>query len=217
MIETSKLESVAEKYRQRGYRIEFRPDVSGLPKEAKALQPDFVASKGDEHIIVEVKHSQNLIAYPALTRLAESIRSIPGWRLDVVVLEEPKAVSEPEPLSIENAKRRLEAADHVANETADYAGALLLVWTAVEAVLRDHLSPHIEGVPTSTSRLPKLAYSMGVIGTQDFATAEWMTKIRNDVVHGSSEVVVSLADYEKARDFASRLLAADCENELVAS
>lgn len=215
MSENLALEAVAEKYRRRGYRVDFEPAPSILPKEAKALRPDFLASKGDEHIIVEVKSSQNLLAYPALTRLAESIRRIPGWRLDVVVLEEPKPISEPEPLSIENAKRRLETADHVAKETSDYAGALLLLWTAVEAVLRDHLSDHVEGVPTSTSRLPKLAYSMGVIGSEDFTTAEWMTKIRNDVVHGSGEIVVSVTDYEKARDFASRLLAGDYETELV--
>lgn len=217
MIETSNLESVAQRYRQRGYQIDFEPDPSLLPAEAKALQPDFLASKGEEHIIVEVKNSRNLLAYPALTRLAEVIRAIPGWRLDVVVLEEPKSSPESEPLSTENATRRLAAADHVASETADYAAALLLLWTAVEAILRNELRKHTEGKIISTSRLPKLAYSMGLIDTQDAATAEWMTRIRNDVVHGRTESSVSRLDYDRARDFVLRLMAGDRERELLAS
>lgn len=217
MNETTTLESIAERYRQRGYRIDFEPDASVLPKEAKTLQPDFLASKGDEHVIVEIKHSRNLLGYPALTRLAETIRRIPGWRLDVVVLEEPKPLSEPEPLSIENAKLRLEAADHVANETSDYGAALLLLWTAVEGVLRDRLKDHAKDSISSTSRLPKLAYSLGLIETHDVVTAEWMTRIRNDVVHGRRESTVSRLDYDRAREFVNRLLTAAPERELLAS
>ncbi|HYX31158.1 MAG TPA: hypothetical protein VE863_21660 [Pyrinomonadaceae bacterium] len=217
MMETSNLESVAERYRQRGYQIDFEPDARALPKEAKALQPDFLASKGDEHIIVEVKHPRNLLAYPALTRLAETIRRIPGWRLDVIVLEEPKPAQHLAPLSIDNAKRRMDAADRVANETADYGAALLLLWTAAEGVLRDKLKKHTGNTPTSTSRLPKLAYSLGLINAEDFPIAEWMTRIRNDVVHGQSQSVVSRADYDRAHDFVLRLLIAEHEPELLAS
>lgn len=216
MIETASLESVAERYRQRGYHVEFEPDPSLLPQEAKSLHPDFLASKGEEHVIVEVKFQQNLLAYPALMRLAEVIRRIPGWRLDVVVLEELKPYVESEPLSVENAMRRLQSADHVA-KAGDYAAALLLLWTAVEALLSDQLRKHIGDSLPSTSRLPKLAYSMGLIGTQDVAIAEWMTRIRNDVVHGRSESSVSRQDYDRARDFVVRLMAGDPERELLAS
>src|SRR5216683_7780197 len=82
MIETIGQESVstvAESYRRRGYEVVFEPEPSLLPKEAKSLQPDFLATKGDERVIVEVKYPQNLLAYPGLMRLAEVIRRIPGW------------------------------------------------------------------------------------------------------------------------------------------
>jgi hypothetical protein len=218
MIETLGSESVstvAERYRQQGYQVVFEPDPSLLPKEAQSLHPDFLASKGGERVIVEVKYQQNLLAYPGLMRLAEVVRRIPGWRLDVVVLEQPKGSSDPQPLSAEDAKRRLEAADRVAQGTADYAAALLLLWTAVEAILRDQVRKQTEDSLTSTSRLPKLAYSLGLIGTQDVATAEWMTRIRNDVVHGRSESSVSLLDYDRARDLLIRLLAGNRETELL--
>jgi hypothetical protein len=220
MIETLGSESVstiAERYRQRGYQVVFEPDPSLLPREAKSLHPDLLASKGNEHVIVEVKYQQNLLGYPALMRLAEVIRGIPGWRLDVVVLEQPKRPVEAEPLSVEDAKRRLEAADRVAEGTADYAAALLLLWTAVEAILRDQVRKQTEDSLTSTSRLPKLAYSLGLIGTQDVATAEWMTRIRNEVVHGRTESSVSRLDYDRAREFVSRLLAKSPNSELLAS
>ena len=220
MIETlgsESISSVAERYRQRGYEVVFEPDPSLLPKEAKSLQPDFLAIKGDERIVVEVKYQQNLLAYPALMRLADVLRRIPGWRLDVVILEQPRKPVQPQPLSVADVKRRLNAADRVAQETADYSAALLLVWTAIEAILRDQVSKQAEENLTSTRRLPKLAYSLGVISEQDAATAEWMARIRNDVVHGGSESSVSLSDYERARDFANRLLAANGDSELVST
>jgi HEPN domain-containing protein len=216
MMETANLESVAERYRQGGYRVQFDPDPSLLPKEAKSLRPDFLASKGEEHVIVEVKSPQNLLAYPALLRLAEVIRKVPGWRLDVVVLEKPMPHVALEPFSVESANRRLQSADHVA-ETGDYEAALLLLWTAAEAVLRDQLRRHTGDSLPGTSRLPKLAYSMGLIETRDVAIAEWMTKIRNEVVHGRSESSVSQVDYDRARDFVIRLMAGDRERELLAS
>ncbi len=220
MMETIGQESVstvAESYRRRGYEVVFEPEPSLLPKEAKSLQPDFLATKGDERVIVEVKYPQNLLAYPSLMRLAEVIRRIPGWRLDVVVLEKPRSTAESQPLSVEDAKRRLDSADHVAKETGDFAAALLLLWTAAEAILRDQVKKQTEDTLTSTSRLPKLAYSLGLISTEDVATAEWMTRIRNDVVHGRSESSVSRLDYDRARAFVVRLLAGDRESELLAS
>ena len=54
MIETVGSESVAtvaERYKQRGYQVVFEPDPSLLPKEAKSLHPDLLASKDDEHVI----------------------------------------------------------------------------------------------------------------------------------------------------------------------
>src|SRR2546421_5797344 len=98
MIETLGSESVstvAERYRQQGYQVTFEPDPSLLPREAKSLHPDFLAAKEGERVIVEVKYPQNLLAYPSLMRLAEDIRRIPGWRLDVVVLEQPNKSIEP--------------------------------------------------------------------------------------------------------------------------
>src|SRR6266481_397409 len=117
MIQTLGSESVstiAERYRQLGYEVVLEPDASLLPKEARSLHPDLLAIKGDEHVIVEVKYQQNLLAYPALMRLAEVIRRIPGWRLDVVVLEKQRRFTESQPLSLDDAKRRLASADHVA-------------------------------------------------------------------------------------------------------
>ena len=217
MMETKGTESVADSYRRQGYEVIPEPEPSLLPKEARSLRPDFLAIKGDERVIVEVKHQQNLLAYPALMRLAEAIRRIPGWRLDVVVLEKQRRFTESQPLSLDDAKRRLASADHVARETGDFAAGLLLLWTAVEAVLRTQVKKQTEDIPTTTSRLPKLAYSLGLIDTEDVATAEWMTRIRNDVVHGRSESSVSQMDYDRARAFVIRLLEGTRESELLAS
>ena len=216
-ISPESVSTVAESYRRQGYEVVFEPEPSLLPKESKSLQPDFLATKGDERVIVEVKYPQNLLAYPSLMRLAEVIRRIPGWRLDVVVLEKRRQAAESQTLSTEDAKRRLDSADHVAEETGDFAAALLLLWTAAEAILRDRVSRQTEDNLTSTSRLPKLAYSLGLIDTEDVATAEWMTRIRNDVVHGRSESSVTRLDYDRARAFVIKLLAENRESEPLTS
>ena len=220
MIQTLGSESVstiAERYRQLGYEVVLEPDASLLPKEARSLHPDLLAIKGDEHVIVEVKYQQNLLAYPALMRLADAIRRIPGWRLDVAVLEQPKKAAPLEPLSRKDAERRLNAAERVAKETEDYGAALLLLWTAIEAILRDQVRKQGEDSIASASRLPKVAYSLGLINEQDASIAEWMARIRHHVVHGGSKPPVSQSDYDRGLDFARRLFASNGNNEVTSS
>jgi hypothetical protein len=196
---------VVERYRERGYEVIAEPDASLLPNEAKSLRPDLLAVKGNEHVIVEIKREQNMLAYPALVRLADSIRRIPGWRLDIVVLPTPRTPSQAQPLSRDEFKRRLNTAERVAKETNDYAAALLLVWTAVEALVNHEMRQQGEQVLPSASRLPKVAYSMGLIDEQDVSTAEWLARVRNEVVHGASKLQVTASDYERAADFVRRL------------
>jgi hypothetical protein len=197
---------IAEKYRQQGYTItiDLSPDL--LPKEVGSYRPDFLAHRGDEHVAVEVKSRITLSADPHLMHLAELFRQIPGWRLDIAVVDEHEQSTPSAILSEDETKSRLESADRVATETHDYAGALLLLWTLIEAMLHSRMAYDQESRLVVPNRLAKLAYSLGIVSDEDMSLMEWLVKIRNEVVHGRTAPDVSSAAYNKARNLAMHLM-----------
>jgi hypothetical protein len=198
--------AIAEKYRQRGYAVTFDPAPGMLPVAVQNYRPDFVAIRDDEKVAVEVKSRRTLGADPTLMQLAEKFRMAPDWRLDVAVVEESDDTPAPTLLSEREIQSRLATADRFAAETNDYAAALLLLWTAIEAVLHAHLQNERDDRPVSPNRLAKMAYSLGLVDEDQLPVMEWLVRIRNEVVHGRKPVGVSADAYERARELAQRIV-----------
>lgn len=198
--------TVADKYRQRGYDVTFDPPQNMLPKAVQHCHLDFIASRGDEHIAVEVKDHHTLHQDPELVRLAEAFRQAPGWRLDLAVVGQDERAALRAKLDAEEIKRRLAAAEKISAETEDYAAALLLVWTTLEAALQLRLERQGEDRPVAPIRLGKLAYSLGIVDDEDITLIEWLVDVRNDVVHGRTPDDVSPAAYERARNLVRRIV-----------
>jgi hypothetical protein len=196
---------IANKYRQRGYAVTIEPPAEMLPVGVQDYRPDFVAIRDDEKVAIEVKSRRSLGADPTLTRL-EKLRRVPGWRLDVAVIEESGETSPPTLLSRGEIHSRLATAGRFAAETNDYPAALLLVWTAVEAALHARLKNERDDRPVSPNRLAKMAVSLGIVDDDQLPVMEWLVGVRNAVVHGHSPTGVSAEAYARARELAEHII-----------
>jgi hypothetical protein len=202
--------AIADNYRKRGYAITLDPTEELMPTGVESYLPDFIAIRNDEKVAVEVKSRDSLGADPKLMRLAQQFRRVPGWRLDVAVVADTEPRRRPEVLTRAEIEHRLETADRVAAESRDYASALLLLWTAIEAVLHSRLE-NGKDQPVSPNRLAKLAYSLGLVSDDSVPLMEWLVRVRNDVVHGREATGVSEETYRHARELATRIVRFDEE------
>jgi REase_AHJR-like len=77
---------VAAEYRKQGYHV-TKPAASGVvPVFLRGCQPDLIAERDDDKVVIEVKRSNVLRGNNDLVELAERVAASPGWRLEVVAL-----------------------------------------------------------------------------------------------------------------------------------
>ena len=170
-----------------GYQVTVDPSPFQLPDWLTDYAPDLVASRGDDHLAIEVKLAADREPIGRLSRIAENINSHQGWRFvlvnagDSASLHAIDSAALP-PWSSIVAKaadaRRLEAA-------SDYDSAFLKYWTALEAALRTQairISLPADQLPTSA--LLKHLYSQGEISIPQFDLLQELGRVRNSVVHG---------------------------------
>lgn len=208
LVSSQSVAYIAEEYRQKGYEILMNPRSDQLPKEIGSYVPDFIASKGGEHVVVEVKRRKELSSKPELRIVADRIREIRGWRLDLALLADDLPVPDFKPLAPEEIKQRLSAAQRLANETGDIEGAFLLIWTALESSLRTQLEE--EGKRSFSPRqLVKFSYSIGLLSEEELKFLEEAADLRDEIVHGMKPSTHSTdAILARANQIAERLIQA---------
>jgi REase_AHJR-like len=77
---------VASNYRKQGYHVRVPAASDAVPAFLFGCQPDLIAEKDGDQVVIEVKRSDALRQTNDLTELAERVAGVPGWRLEVVVL-----------------------------------------------------------------------------------------------------------------------------------
>jgi hypothetical protein len=186
------VESVAEKYRARGYQVLVEPRRSDVPSFLKGFRPDLIARRQGESVVVEVKVGTETSVAQRYRDLAEAIRTQPGWRFDLVVIKpgegEPPAVDATLPTESE-LEGRLKQANEL-ESAGSLDAAFIVLWLAVEGLMR--LQAKRAGLPLErmpTSALVRELYFAGEIAREDYETALRLMETRNAVVHGFSAPV----------------------------
>lgn len=77
---------VAATYRKQGYRVTVPATPDAVPAFLRGCQPDLIAEKDGDQVVIEVKRSSALRHTNELTELAERVAAMQGWRLEVVAL-----------------------------------------------------------------------------------------------------------------------------------
>ena len=182
-----KLQEIAGEYEARGYEVVVEPGPEKLPEFLAGFHPDLVARGPNESVVIEVKVGTKTAASERFRELAEIIQHQPGWRFSLVVID-PRSDEVAPPT--QQLLDRQEIADRLgrANEllrTGATDAAFLLMWVAVEALLR-HIATR-EGLPLErvpSSSLMKELFSLGILSRNELEVTQRAFAVRNALVHG---------------------------------
>jgi hypothetical protein len=184
--ESKPIAQVADEYRRRGYDVEVEPKGPGLPDFLEGFQPDLIARRSGDSVVVEVKVGTRTSVAERLRDIAERVNRQPGWRFALVYVnpEQPDQATDAEPAPLPVLRERVQNAEALLRGGQREA-AFLLLWSALEGVLRvlgvRALLP-LSNLPPST--LFRELYSAGEIGREQFDTLMRLLPLRNQLVHG---------------------------------
>jgi uncharacterized protein YutE (UPF0331/DUF86 family) len=203
-----KLQEIAAEYEARGYEVLVEPRPEQLPEFLAGFRPDLLARGPNESVVVEVKVGTQTAASERFRELAETIQRQPGWRFSLVVID-PRSDEVAPPT--QQLLARQEIVDRLgrANEllkTGATDAAFLLMWVAVEALLR-HIATR-EGLPLErvpSSSLMKELFSLGILSRSELEVAQRAFSVRNALVHGFATTRLDETSRELAQ-FAQKLL-----------
>ena len=174
----------AEEYRRKGYDVSVGPLLDFLP----GFRADLLVRKGGKVKVIEVKSRSSLATEPRIGELVQIIDSKPGWDFELLLVGEPERLDSPEGAHsfkgesilhlIEDAEKSLEMGIREA--------ALLLAWSALEAVIRETMAA--EGVSKTGITVPSQfldhALFHSVISRAEYENLTSVRKYRNAIAHG---------------------------------
>jgi hypothetical protein len=195
--EHQRLREVAREYRNRGYEVLVEPRPDQLPTFLASFRVDILARSAEENVIVEVRTQESLANAPELDLIAQALHNKPSWRFELVVTN-PRDRSfmhfkDATSLNYLDIVSRLREARHLSDQEHGEA-ALLLAWSATEALLR--YIADSEAIPVTqhnSSQIIKSLFTYGVLDKEQYQTLQEGLDARNMVVHGYRERS-SLAD-----------------------
>jgi hypothetical protein len=183
-----KVRELAEQYAAQGYRVSVEPAAEAIPFDLGNYQPDLIVEKDDRHFFVEVTGPGDRVAVERYRDLAEEVGRHEGWRFLLVTMNDVESRSLPgtadELATSREVSERVARADRLLNE-GDFDAAILLMGSALEAMLRHHA----ESVALPLERLPTRSilnhlYSQGELSMTQFDRAMAADRLRNRLAHG---------------------------------
>lgn len=189
--EHQRLLEVAREYRQRGYNVIIEPRSDQLPGFLAPFRIDMLARSAEENVIVEVRTQESLTDTPELDAVAQALQDQPSWRFELVVTN-PKdrssfQLKDTASLNDLDITYRLREAQQLSDQEHGEA-ALLLAWSATEALLRGIANEEaIPVTPNNPSQLTKSLFTYGVLDKEQYEILQLALQARNIVVHGYKE------------------------------
>lgn len=185
------LHEVAREYRQRGYEVLVEPTSDQLPGFLANFRIDILARNREENAIVEVRTHNSLTSTPELDAIARALQDEPAWRFDLVVRNprEPLSLKFKDAVSLGQSDivSRLHEARELSDEEHGEA-ALLLAWSATEALLR-YIAENESIVVTAhnPNHVIKSLFIYGVLDREQYQILQEGVDARNRVIHGYKE------------------------------
>jgi REase_AHJR-like len=183
-----RVRAVAEDYRRQGYDVLEEPSPESLPDFLAGHQPDLIARRANETVVVEVKSRRSLADEPQVRDLARLLQGKEHWSFELVIVPEEKPVA-PEgaqPFTREEVLRGLEEVVRLL-ELGFSEAAMLRTWGTAEAALR--IIAEEQGVELeryAPSYILKRVVSDGIISREEYAFFMRAMEYRNALVHGFS-------------------------------
>jgi len=182
---------IAREYAKQGYEVIVNPTPDQLPNFLAAFPIDILARNDAESVVIEVRTQGSLTSSPELDAIAKALEDRPGWRFELVVrnprdrdslyFRDAMSLDVPDIVSRLNEARELSEQEHG-------EAALLLAWSATEALLR-YLAD-AETIPVvghEPGQVIKSLYTYGVINQEQYQVLQEGLDARNMIVHGYKE------------------------------
>jgi REase_AHJR-like len=182
------VERVAQRYRDEGYQVIVKPIDDQIPPFIAGFQPNLIAIRGSENVVVEIKLNRiDLAGDHQISRLAEIVNARLGWRLDLVVLEPETAVEKASQDAAEPSDEQLAQILKTADELSEkgYSPyACVVAWGGLEAAMRRMRGDAELYGRTTPTELMRALYGNGLLSREQFERLRESYKIRSQVVHG---------------------------------
>jgi hypothetical protein len=211
MLETNTIAKVADRYRHRGYDVTVSPTGTAVPQFLGDFEPDLIATKGDESVVVRVTTRRQLVSDPRVAFAAEELSAKSGWRLDVVVEGEDapwadRVTESAEPTLIQIGAMIQSARRLIGLGETD--AACLIGWAAIEAAMRAIAANNAVPLERKTPALIlKQLYAVGLLSREEYDSLEEAMGVRNAVAHGLKPSELNSDAARMVINSADRLLA----------
>ncbi len=183
--EARRIREIARQYEQKGYDVFLQPSRSQRPSFLRDFEPDLIATKPDDRVIVEVISSASRRSRSSEIReFAEQAARKSGWRFELVNIggvpdQEPDDTWSPSEIlsQVRSAVRMAHDGESVAS--------ILLAWAALEASVRLAHAETIGGARHVTPTLmSKVLYAEGVLDESEYRAVRHLAELRNRAAHG---------------------------------
>jgi uncharacterized protein YutE (UPF0331/DUF86 family) len=169
-----------------------------------------LARSAEENVIVEVRTQESLTDAPELDAVAQALHDKPSWRFELVVTnpKDRSALQLKDAASLDqiDITYRLREARQLSDQEHGEA-ALLLAWSATEALLRSIADEEaIPVTPNNPSQLTKSLFTYGVLDKEQYQTLQQGLQARNIVVHGYKEQRSLASTLEKVLSVTDQLI-----------
>ncbi|VTR96731.1 Uncharacterized protein OS=Bacillus cereus H3081.97 GN=BCH308197_0973 PE=4 SV=1 [Gemmata massiliana] len=185
-----RLNLVADRYRNLGFKVVLHPKADDLPPFAKDFQVQVLATKDDKSVLTVAKASPSELQTDTdVARYAEIIDGQPGWKLDVFVLgaDAPALPGKGDAREPADDEIRRAIADTEQMLKAGFASqAVIAAWAVLETAMRRRLVSVGRKAVYGTSPRTMLneLLSTGGFSNSEFRDLEGLFQLRNIIVHG---------------------------------
>jgi hypothetical protein len=199
----------ADGYTRMGFQVRIEPSESELPSWLRSFHPDLIVETRDgEKIVVEVKARGRVRPAAYWDELKAAIGRNPGWSFRLVLdnrREQELSAMEQPVLSQEQVEEQLKSGELLASQ-GDYRAALVVMWAAVEAALRDaSRAQGIRLLERGPAALVTSLYSEGNLSRRDYDALIHIVQLRNSAVHGFQADDIRRSDVQTLQRIAKRL------------
>lgn len=195
-----KLRRLAREYEDSGYDVIVGPTVEHVPTFLAEFDPQLIATRDDESVVVEVGPMSAFAADDRIQQLAATIDAHDGWRLDFVVTKSSDEAFREDDESVGAHSAMLEGRLTEAGrlcEGGSNEAAMLLAWSAAEGMLR--LAASRAGLPAEKTPIGasiRQLFSLGLIGKATYDLLISRMQTRNQLAHGELRGTVTRSEVE---------------------
>lgn len=193
------IEVVAQELEEKGYSVVVEPKPATLPFELPSYQPDLLASRGDEHLIIEIKSKDFPRTLERYKEISEIVGRHKNWRFMISTIEDrcDEGAVLTTNIDVDSLSKLIVKLKFIF-DAENYELAVPYLWTAYISGMR--IIGQYRGVPidaASDKSVLNYMYSLGEISYEEYSRSLQYLKLRNKIVHG--------LDFEMSRDQASEM------------